>query len=115
MAVVYSPDDLPLKRAPENIVSSAICVGQQIKIRGSSKELSQLVVQTSGTSQDPFPGCISSTMENMMAMNSKLMTAVLDKAKVLDEIVSLKMTDPENVYRSMAVAAFLLKMISQPC
>ena len=96
MTAVYSPDDLPLRRAPEKLISCAMCVGQQIKIRGSSKELSQLVAQSSGTSQDPSSGGMSSHMENIMAMNSKLMTAVLDKAKILDELVSLKMSDRDK-------------------
>ena len=96
MTAVYSPDDLPLRRAPEKLISCAMCVGQQIKIRGSSKELSQLVAQSSGTSQDPSSGGMSSHMENIMAMNSKLTTAVLDKAKILDELVSLKMSDRDK-------------------
>ena len=96
MTAVYSPDDLPLRRAPEKLISCAMCVGQQIKIRGSSKELSQLVAKSSGTSQDPSSGGMSSHMENIMAMNSKLMTAVLDKAKILDELVSLKMSDRDK-------------------
>lgn len=96
MAAVYSPDDLPLRKAPEKIVSCAIGIGQQIKIRGSSKELSQMVAQAAGSSKDPVVGSMSSQMENMMVMNSKLMTAVLDKAKLLDELVSLKVCDPEK-------------------
>ena len=96
MTAVYSPDDLPLRRAPEKLISCAMCVGQQIKIRGSSKELSQLVAKSSGTSQDPSSGGMSSHMENIMAMNSKLTTVVLDKAKILDELVSLKMSDRDK-------------------
>ena len=74
LAAVYSPD-LPLTQAPENIVSCAICIGKQIKIRGSPKELHAPVV-ASGSSQDSVAASMGNHMGHMMAMGNHFMSLV---------------------------------------
>lgn len=95
LAAVYSPGDLPLTQAPENIVSCAICIGKQIKIRGSSKELHAPVV-ASGSSQDSVAASMGNHMGHMMAKGNHFMSLVCDKAKALDQLLALKMGDHEQ-------------------
>ena len=61
--------------AAENIVSCAICIGKQIKIRGSPKELHAPVV-ASGSSQDSVAASMGNHMGHMMAMGNHFMSLV---------------------------------------
>ena len=92
-SAVYSSDDQPLKAAPE-FVSNVATIAKQIKVRASSKELSRVVVQPTGSSTNLPSGISSSSLDQMMSMNSRLMTLIFDKAKVLDEIMNQKVQDP---------------------